>query len=35
MGEYEKCWYEGKYIDQYCPDCPYKDECSGYDDDDD
>lgn len=35
MDEYEKCWCDGKYVDQYCPDCPYKDECSGYDDDDD
>lgn len=32
MDEYEKCWYEGKYVDQYCPCCPYRNECSGYDD---
>lgn len=30
--EYDKCWYFGRYTDQYCPCCPYRDECSGYDD---
>ena len=36
IDEYEKCWYEGKYVDQYCPCCPHRDECSaGSDDDDD
>lgn len=30
--EYDKCWNYGKYIDQYCPCCPYRDECSGYED---
>lgn len=29
--DYESCWQNGNYVDQYCPCCPYKDECSGYD----
>lgn len=29
--EYEQCWYEGKFVDQYCPCCPFRNECSGYD----
>ena len=32
--EYDDCWLNGNYEDQYCPCCPYKDECSGYEDDD-
>lgn len=32
--EYDDCWLNGNYIDQYCPCCPYRDECSGYEDKD-
>ena len=32
--DYESCWQNGNYVDQYCPCCPYKDECSGYDEED-
>ena len=33
--EYEKCWENGDYDDQYCPECPYYEMCSGGDSDDD
>lgn len=26
--EYDDCWYNGNYTDQYCPCCPYANECS-------
>ena len=32
--EYEDCWNNGHYTDQYCPCCPYRNECSGYEDED-
>lgn len=32
--EYDKCWNYGRYTDQYCPCCPYRNECSGYEDED-
>ena len=32
--EYEACWINGNYVDQYCPCCPHRNECSGYDDKD-
>lgn len=35
MNEYDVCWSTGLYTDQYCECCPYKDECSGYEDRDD
>ena len=31
---YEDCWNSGNYTDQYCPCCPYRNECSGYEDED-
>ena len=31
--EYDDCWFNGNFTDQYCPCCPYKDECSGYEED--
>lgn len=31
---YEDCWNNGRYVDQYCPCCPYRHDCSGYDDED-
>lgn len=33
--EYDLCWLTGRYIDQYCPLCPHRGECSAYDEDDD
>ena len=26
--EYDDCWYNGNYTDQYCPCCPHANECS-------
>ena len=34
MDEYDRCYYDGDYDDQYCYDCPHKHECSGYTDED-
>ena len=31
---YDACYFGGEYDDQYCEGCPYKDNCSGYDDED-
>lgn len=31
---YDMCWESGNYVGQYCPCCPYRNECSGYEDDD-
>lgn len=33
--DYDGCWFDGEYEDQNCYDCPYKEECSGYEGDDD
>ena len=27
--EYDDCWYNGNYTDQYCPCCPHANECGG------
>lgn len=35
MEEYERCYQYGEYTDQYCGDCPYKEICSGYEEDND
>lgn len=29
--DYEECWNTGIYDDQYCYECPHRDECSGSD----
>ena len=28
--QYDICWETGQYSDQICELCPYKSECSGY-----
>ncbi len=28
--DFESCWLEGKYEDQPCDMCPYKEDCSGF-----
>ena len=35
MNDYEACYTTGIYEDQICEFCPYKNECSGYDEDED
>ena len=30
--DYDRCYYSGEYNEQYCGECPYKDNCSGSDD---
>lgn len=38
MGEvnnYEQCWNTGIYDGYDCEMCPYKNECSGYEDEED
>ena len=30
LNNYDHCYETGEYDDQYCYDCPYKEECSGY-----
>jgi len=27
--DYDDCWLNGDYTDQYCEECPYRAECSG------
>jgi len=26
---YERCYFDGEYVQQNCADCPYKEDCSG------
>ena len=33
--EYDKCYFTGEYEDQYCGNCPYKNDCSANNEDDD
>jgi hypothetical protein len=36
MNEFDVCWKYGMYNDDcICDLCPYKDECSGHEDEDD
>lgn len=35
INEYDICWNTGVYTAQDCEYCPYKDDCSGYEDKDD
>ena len=34
MNDYDVCYETGVYSDQICEFCPYKNECSGYEGDD-
>lgn len=34
QSDYDHCYETGEYDDQYCYECPHKEECGGYEEPD-